>query len=237
MTNVETRPALPKPVPQPVVGLALAVTLVLVAAILFLPAGRLDWTLGWIYLGIVGISVTINWVCLLRWNPELIDRRMRHGKGTKTWDKIWAALFAPVMIAIYVVAGLEARDDVSVAFPEGGWLLGLLIFVVGSALLIGSMIVNPFFEKTVRIQTDHGHHVIDTGPYAYVRHPGYVGFVGWVLSSPLLLASVWAFVPALLAVLGIVIRTALEDRTLHAELPGYPEYAARVRYRLIPGLW
>jgi protein-S-isoprenylcysteine O-methyltransferase Ste14 len=100
-----------------------------------------------------------------------------------------------------------------------------------------SMVVNPFFEKTVRIQTDRGHRVIDTGPYAYLRHPGYVGFMGWILSTPLLLASAWAFVAALLAVVGIVIRTALEDRTLHAELPGYPEYAARVRFCLIPGVW
>jgi protein-S-isoprenylcysteine O-methyltransferase Ste14 len=113
----------------------------------------------------------------------------------------------------------------------------LAIFVPGWALAIWSMVVNPFFEKTVRIQTDHGHRVIDTGPYAYVRHPGYVGFVGWILSTPLLLASAWAFVPALLAVVGLVIRTALEDRTLHAELPGYAEYAARVRFRLIPGVW
>jgi protein-S-isoprenylcysteine O-methyltransferase Ste14 len=99
------------------------------------------------------------------------------------------------------------------------------------------MVVNPFFEKTVRIQTDNGHRVIDKGPYAYVRHPGYVGFVGWIFSTPLLLASAWAFAPALLAAVGIVIRAALEDRTLHAELPGYPEYAARVRFRLIPEVW
>jgi protein-S-isoprenylcysteine O-methyltransferase Ste14 len=173
---------------------------------------------------------------LLRWNPELIERRMRFPKGTKTRDKVWAALFAPAMVSIYVVAGLEARDGVaSVLGAE--WMLGLAIFVPGSALLTWSMVVNPFFEKTVRIQTEHGHRVIDRGPYAYVRHPGYVGFLGWIASTPLLLASAWAFLPVLLAVVGIVIRTALEDRTLHAELPGYPEYAARVRFRLIPGVW
>jgi protein-S-isoprenylcysteine O-methyltransferase Ste14 len=99
------------------------------------------------------------------------------------------------------------------------------------------MVVNPFFEKTVRIQLEHGHQVVDTGPYAYVRHPGYTGFIAWIIATPLLLCSAWAFAPALLAIIGVVIRTALEDRTLHAELPGYPEYAARVRYRLAPGLW
>ena len=107
----------------------------------------------------------------------------------------------------------------------------------GWALAIWSMVVNPFFEKTVRIQTDHGHRVIDTGPYAYMRHPGYVGFAGWMLSTPLLLASTWASIPALVSVVLLVIRTALEDRTLHEELPGYAEYASRVRFRLIPGVW
>ncbi len=183
-----------------------------------------------------GHYVAINWACLLRWNPELIDRRMRFGEGTKTWDKVWAVLYAPVMFAVYVVAGLEARDGVS-SLPAATWLVGLAIFVPGAGMLTWSMVVNPFFEKTVRIQTDRGHRVIDTGPYAYVRHPGYVGFVGWILGTPLLLASAWAFVPALLAVVGIVIRTALEDRTLTAELAGYPEYSARVCFRLIPGLW
>ena len=79
--------------------------------------------------------------------------------------------------------------------------------------------------------------MIDTGPYAHVRHPGYLGFVGWILATPLLLASAWALAPALLTITGILIRTALEDHTLHAELPGYSEYAARVRFRLIPGVW
>jgi protein-S-isoprenylcysteine O-methyltransferase Ste14 len=83
------------------------------------------------------------------------------------------------------------------------------------------MIVNPFFEKTVRIQTEHEHRVIDTGPYAYVRHPGYVGFLAWILSTPLLLASVWSFLPALLAAASLVIRTVFEDRMLQAELDGY----------------
>jgi protein-S-isoprenylcysteine O-methyltransferase Ste14 len=97
--------------------------------------------------------------------------------------------------------------------------------------------VNPFFEKTVRIQTERGHRVIDTGPYRFVRHPGYLGFFGWGLSTPLLLGSWWAFLPALLSMVSLVIRTALEDRTLREELAGYREYASKVRYRLIPGIW
>ena len=161
---------------------------------------------------------------------------MRFSRFAKAWDVVWTVLTVLAVIAIYVVTVKEARDGV---FHEPGvaWLLGLAIFTAGWTLLIWSMVVNPFFEKAVRIQTDHGHRVIDTGPYAYVRHPGYVGFVGWIISTPLLLASAWAFIPALITVLLLVIRTALEDRTLCDELPGYTEYANRVLFRLIPGVW
>jgi protein-S-isoprenylcysteine O-methyltransferase Ste14 len=222
--------------PVALVGLAVAGMGVFFAALLFVPAGRLDWALGWIYVAIVLVDVGINWACLQRWNPELIEHRMRFGQWTKTWDKVWGVLFAPVMLAIYVAAGLEARDGVP-GLPVAVWPLGLAVFAPGAAVLTWSMVVNPFFEKTVRIQTERGHRVIDTGPYAFVRHPGYVGFAGWIISAPLLLASAWSVVPSVLALVGLVIRTALEDRTLHAELPGYSEYAARVRFRLIPGVW
>lgn len=232
----ETRTDSPAPVSTARVGVAIAAMALVFATLLFVPAGRLDWMPGWVYVAIVVVNVGINVACLRRWNPELIERRMRFGKWTKSWDKVWAVLYAPVMIALYVVAGLDARDGVS-SLPGAVWPIGLAIFVLGSAMLTWSMVVNPFFEKTVRIQTDRGHRVIDTGPYAYVRHPGYVGFAGWIVSTPLLLASAQAFFPALLAVVGIVVRTALEDRTLQAELSGYPEYAARVRFRLIPGVW
>ncbi len=117
------------------------------------------------------------------------------------------------------------------------WPVGLLLFLPGTLLFAWSMGVNPFFEKTVRIQSDRGHRVIDTGPYAVVRHPGYLGFSGWCLSTPLLLGSWWAFVPALLSVAGLLLRTVLEDRTLQRELEGYAAYAQRVRHRLLPGVW
>ena len=206
------------------------------AAMLFIPAGRLDWIRGWCYVALVIAFVTFNWICLRRWNPELIDRRLRYGKGTKRWDIVWSALFAPLIIAVYVVAGLEARQG-TLSLPVVVWPVGLGIFTLASFVLVWSMVVNPFFEKTVRIQTDQGHRVIKSGPYACVRHPGYVGFTSWILATPLLLGSAWALIPAALSILAILIRTSLEDRTLRAELTGYRDYAARVRYRIIPGLW
>ena len=236
MPGVEKRSISQKTMLKVIIGLTVAALVVVFAGFVFMNASRLGWTLGWIYVGIVAATLAINLVCLRLWNPELIRRRMRVSKFSKTWDKVWAVLFGVAMIAIYVVAVIEARDRIPSA-PGAAWLLGLAIFIPGWALAIWSMVVNPFFEKTVRIQTEHGHRVIDTGPYAYMRHPGYVGFSGWMLSTPLLLASTWAFVPALISVVLLVMRTALEDRTLQKELPGYAEYAARVRFRLIPGVW
>jgi protein-S-isoprenylcysteine O-methyltransferase Ste14 len=236
MADIEMRADAPTAIPTPLIALAVVGMALVVGSLLFVPAGRLDWMLGWVYMLVLLVYVGGAWACLARWNPELVEARMHFGPGTKTWDKVWAVLYAPVMVAVYVVAGLEVRSGAPAPL-DLVWLGGLALFVPGAALLTWSMVVNPFFEKTVRIQTERGHRVIDTGPYAYVRHPGYVGFVGWMLATPLLLGSSWALVPTALAVIGIVVRTALEDRTLMAELAGYPEYAARVRYRLFPGVW
>lgn len=204
--------------------------------ILLVPAGRLKWPLGWIYIGIVVSYLGALWLLLERYNPVLIDRRKRIGKGTKTWDKIWLAVFAPVMYGVYIVAGVEARTG-SPGLPVYLWPLGFALFAGGCAILAWSMLVNPFFEKTVRIQTDHGHQVIETGPYAIVRHPGYLGLIGWMLGTPLMLTSARSFVPVALVIVGIFIRTALEDQTLRDELEGYAAYAAKVRFRLIPHIW
>lgn len=218
------------------VFMTIGALVIIFAVLVLMNAQRLGWTLGWIYVSIFATATTINLLCLGLWNPELIKRRLNPGKWVKTWDKVWAVLFGLSMIGIFVVANIEARDVVS-SGPGTTWLFGFSIFVLGWTLAIWSMTVNPFFEKTVRIQKEHGHRVIDTGPYAYVRHPGYVGFLGWIISTPLLLASVWAFIPTLTTVFLFMIRTAFEDRMLCDELPGYTEYTNRVRFRLIPGLW
>ena len=216
---------------------ASAGTLGLFAAILFLTAGRWDWGLGWLYVAVVTINFALNLAYLRRVNPGVIEHRARLGKGTKTWDKVWAWAFAPVFLAVYVIAALDAGRFGWSDMSPWLWPVGLAVFLPGSMLFTWSMAVNPFFEKTVRIQTERGHRVIQTGPYRFLRHPGYAGFLGWILSAPLLLGSWWAFLPAVLSVAVLLVRTALEDRTLRAELPGYPDYAGRVRFRLVPHLW
>lgn len=216
---------------------ATAAGLISVALIIFLPAGTFAWARGWSYVALVSVNFGFNLLYLRRVNPGLIAARARFGAGTKRWDVFWSICFAPVFCSIYVVAGLDAVRYQWTSMGENGWWLGFAIFVPGTVLFTWSMGVNPFFEKTVRIQTERGHRVIDTGPYRFVRHPGYLGFFGWCFSTPLLLGSWWAFLPATVSALAIVVRTALEDRTLKAELPGYADYARRVHYRLIPGIW
>ena len=206
-------------------------------ALLFLSAGRTNWVAGWLYLAIITINTVIKYAYLQRRNPELIAYRMRLGKGTKTWDKIWMGMFSPVFGSVYVVAGLDAGRFGWSTMPLWLWPVGFALFLSGTMLFTWSMGVNPFFETTVRIQTERGHRVIDTGPYRFVRHPGYSGFLGWILSAPLFLGSWWAFLPAILSAAFLVVRTALEDRTLREELPGYLEYAGRIRSRLIPNVW
>ena len=174
------------------------------------------------------------WVWLV--NPEVIKHRIFPGKGVETWDWVWAGVFMPTLIAIFVVAGYDIQNGWA-PLPPWVWPTGVVLFVLGGGLFHRAMAENPFFEKTVRIQSERGHHVIDTGPYRKVRHPGYVGMFAWILAGPLLLNSTWALLPTALAMISLVVRTALEDRMLHRKLQGYAEYAAHVRSRLVPGVW
>ncbi len=210
---------------------------ILLAVILFLAAGTLSWTWAWVYLAICLLTFVVNSQIMLRTSPELIAERGQP-KETKNWDKVIGGLTAPLMyILLPLVAGLDVRFGWSGHFALAWHVSGAVLQAAGLALTSWAMIVNAFFSTAVRIQTDRGHTVCRSGPYRIVRHPGYVGFSLQALSLVLLLGSWWALVPGGITVLLIVIRTALEDRTLQAELPGYPEYARDVRYRLVPGVW
>ena len=169
-------------------------------------------------------------------NHDILVHRASLKKGTEKWDWVWFAVFTPAFLAIPAVATLDAGAG---SAPLAPWTVptGLVLFFLGCAGFVRAMGENPFFEKTVRIQSERDHHVIDTGPYRFVRHPGYVGFIILVLSLPLVLDSARAFIPAGIAVASLIVRTALEDRTLRAKLPGYVDYTTRVRFRLLPRVW
>jgi protein-S-isoprenylcysteine O-methyltransferase Ste14 len=137
----------------------------------------------------------------------------------------------------YVVAGLDFRFGWSTGIMPALQFAALVVAVGGYALGTWAMAVNAYFSLVVRIQHDRGQKVVSDGPYRWVRHPGYVGTILFELAAPLLLGSWWALVPGVISALLLVVRTALEDRTLQQELDGYKQYAGEVRYRLLPGVW
>lgn len=216
----------------------IALGLALEAAILCLAVGRLDWLWAWVFLGIYLVAVVINGAFLMRTSPETIAERGHGYQQMKRWDKSVSGMWSLAQfILLPLVAGLDIRFGWTRQLDSTWHLLGSLAFAGGLALFGWAMIVNAYFSTVVRIQGERGHSVCRSGPYHYVRHPGYVGANLQSLAIPFLLGSLWALLPALAAIVAMVIRTALEDRTLQAELPGYREYAHDVRFRLIPGIW
>lgn len=213
------------------VGLAVFV------ALLFLPAGRLDWPAGWLYFGLLQVGWWTNYALVARRNPDLLRRREKEGEGTPDWDRRVQHPIRLSVLAVFVVAGLDAVRYGWSAAPPWLWVAGAALHVGGYALLTWSMVVNAHFEGSVRLQKELGHRVCDRGPYRIVRHPGYVGFSFLMLAIPAVLGSLWAFAPAVLGVGFLAARTAMEDRFLLANLDGYTDFARRVRHRLVPGLW
>ena len=212
--------------------------LLMTALLLFLAAGTLKWPLAWLQLVLYTVSVLFQGLLLGRINPALLAERSALQKGTKKWDIFMLSVGVGLLpLVAWLVAGLDFRFGWSTPMPGWQIALGVFFWVLGYALIIWAMTVNAFFSTSVRIQEERGHHVIDRGPYGVVRHPGYVGAIIFQLATPFLLSSWWALIPSVLSALIYVIRTALEDRTLQNELPGYREFTKRTRYRLLPGIW
>ncbi len=207
------------------------------AATLFIPAGRLDWAMGWALVGIYAGWVGASALLLIPTSPELLVERASRRKGMKTWDIVLLSIVGLTTLAKHIVAGLDTRFGWTPGVPLALQIGALVIAALGYALGTWAMTANAFFSKIVRIQDDRDHTVATGGPYRYVRHPGYSGTLVFELATPIMLSSLWALIPGVIAALLTVVRTALEDRTLHEELNGYEEYARRVRYRLLPGIW
>jgi protein-S-isoprenylcysteine O-methyltransferase Ste14 len=208
-----------------------------VAATLFIPAGRLDWAMGWALVGIYAIWVSATALIMIPKCPDLLAERASRRKGVKIWDAVLLSIVGLTTMAKYILAGLDLRFGWTVHIPLALQVTALAIAALGYALMTWAMAENAFFSTIVRIQEDRGHTVVTGGPYRYVRHPGYTGTIAFELATPIMLGSLWALIPGGLAVLLTIIRTAFEDKTLHDELSGYPEYAQQTRYRLLPGAW
>jgi len=205
--------------------------------LVFLPAGRLDWAPGWIFVGFLFVTYGITAAILLRVNPVIFRARSRFQPGTQRWDLILLSLMLPAMVAEIPLATLDAGRMRWSAVPLAVVVLGYALLAGGIAFGGWAQAVNRFFEPGVRLQRERGQHVITDGPYRFVRHPGYVSALMIFAGLALALASWWALIPAAWAGALLVVRTRWEDALLRAELEGYADYARRTRYRLLPGLW
>ena len=213
--------------------------LAIMLVLLFVPAGTLAWPAGWILLIEFSIASALITRWLLRHNPALLEERMTPliQRDQKPWDKVLMTAFLLLWCAWLVVMSLDAArfgwSHVSL------WLqaFGAIAIAVGMYITFLTMRANTFASPVVKIQAARGHRVVSDGPYAIVRHPMYGGSLLLVAGIPLLLGSWWGLAMALVIVLLLAVRAVMEERTLMAELPGYTDYAARVRYRIIPGVW
>jgi protein-S-isoprenylcysteine O-methyltransferase Ste14 len=257
--------------------------------LLFWAAGTIAWVRAWFLLGLWAVTLTVNLMLLLWANPDVVAARMKRQRGAARFEWVMLPLFILAVLAIPVVAGLDAvryawtsiaswtiwpgdivhatgyafvllarvvtrvfipavlanpivigLDVVRYAWTSiPAWTMwpAIVAHVMGDALMLWAMVVNPHLEGVVRIQSERGHRVVAKGPYSIVRHPMYVGLILLLAGIPLLLGSGWAFLPVGVGVVLLVIRTALEDRMLRKELPGYEEYARKTIYRLVPGVW
>jgi protein-S-isoprenylcysteine O-methyltransferase Ste14 len=227
----------PKPMSR-TVAIAYAIGLPLaLLALVFLPVGHLDWAPGWFFIAFVIVGFSASALILARVNPAIYRARSRFQPGTKRWDIILLWLMLPAMVAEVPLATLDAGRMLWSDVPRFIVVVGYVLLGASMALTTWAQAVNRFFEPGVRLQRERGQHVIRSGPYAFVRHPGYVGALMMFVGIPLALGSWWGLIPAAWASAILILRTSWEDALLHAELDGYEDYAQRTRFRLVPGIW
>lgn len=219
--------------------ISLVIWICAIGAALFVPAGTLDWRGGWIFMAEILLSSAASIAWLAKYDPGLLKERVGSPvqKGQPLWDKVLVLVMLLAWYGWMVLMALDVkRWHVSDAPP---WLtyLGALLIPLGVIVVLRTFRENSFAAPVVRIQDERGQRVIDTGPYAIVRHPMYAGGFLYLLGTPLVLGS-WLGLAALPAIMGLlIVRIFIEEAALRTGLPGYSEYATRVRYRLIPGVW
>ncbi len=227
----------PKTPSKPKMILQAIITILFGLAAIFVPAGTLKWTEAWLFIILYAVAVTAAIFWMKKKAPDLLKERMKKKKDAKSWDKIFMAIYSTTLIFTLILPGLDAVRFHWSTVPLIAKILAFIGYIPGGWIAFWAMKENAFLSDVVRIQEDRGHTVCTKGPYKYVRHPMYVGTITAMICIPMVLGSFWALIPAVLIAILFVVRTAMEDRTLMEELPGYREFAARVRYRLLPGIW
>ena len=220
--------------------IGMAAYLLLAPVLMFLAAGTTRWPMAWLYVALMLAASVGSRLLVWRKSPETLRERakMTSGENVQPWDR-WmmpvVGLVGPVVSV--VVAGLDRRWGWSPAVPLGWQWVAAVLVAAAIGLSVWAMVVNAYFSAVARLQTDRGQRVVSGGPYAWVRHPSYAGAVLTSVAMPVMLGTLWAWLPQLLVGAVLVARTALEDRMLREGLDGYAEYAERVRWRLAPWVW
>jgi protein-S-isoprenylcysteine O-methyltransferase Ste14 len=205
--------------------------------ILFISAGRINYWQGWLYATINIISVLLNSFAISN-NKELAEERSTIKADTKLWDKKILGLSVIILIITYIVTGLDSgRFHWTTGFHWSINAIGIVLILWGEVIFLIAQKQNKFFSSVMRIQTDRGHTVCDTGIYNIIRHPAYFGTIVTAIGIPLILGSLWGFIPSIISIVLTLIRTSLEDKTLINELNGYREYSLKTRYKLFPYIW
>ena len=212
------------------------ITFLFLLSMFFAAAGSLKWPNAWVFLSLYFFYVAMIFIYLKKHNPDLLKERLNRKKTPKPWDRIVMFVYLIFLCSVIIISGLDFRFQWS-KVPLWGIIAGFIGLIPAAAIISLAMRENTYLSDVVRIQQDRGHQVCSTGPYKLVRHPMYVGVINMVLMMPLVLGSLYAFIPAGLTATAFVVRTALEDKTLKAELSGYLEYAQKTRFRLLPGIW
>ena len=217
--------------------LQLLVLVAVQAILLFVSAGTWHWPTTWWYLGLYLGMLAAAAVIMIPRRPEVIAERGKGTQGGKTWDLWITRLMSIPSLGLLILAGLDQRWNWTPPLPLWVFSLGVIAFVIGYGIVLWAMYTNQYFSQVVRIQTERGHVAVTEGPYRIVRHPGYCGMLTSFLGAVLLLDSIYGLACFALYLILVVTRTAFEDRTLQAELPGYAGYAQHTKYRLLPGVW
>jgi protein-S-isoprenylcysteine O-methyltransferase Ste14 len=222
---------------KPLIIIRVVFTILFMLALIFVPAGTLKWTEAWLFIFLYFSATTWSIILMKRHSPGLLRERMSRKKDVKSWDKkfMWAYLIT--LIPLAVLPGLDAVRFQWSKVPLIVQVGAFIGFFPAMGIIFWAMKENAYLSDAVRIQKDRGHKVCTTGPYRYVRHPMYAGVILIMVCFPLFMGSLFSLIPAVIIAILFLFRTALEDKTLQEELPGYKEYAQKVRYHLVPGVW
>jgi protein-S-isoprenylcysteine O-methyltransferase Ste14 len=196
-----------------------------------------NWVMGWVFMFLtLGIS-SVEMIALNIKNPQLIRERMKPGGQAKPFDRILSKIVIIFGAVYLIVAGLDRRFSWSLQLPLVIQIIASVVYTLGLCFSYWAMHVNSFFSSVVRIQADRGQTVCKEGPYRIVRHPGYAGALLSYWLMPLVLSTLWVYVPVVIVTGLMILRIVLEEKTLKEELPGYVQYTKETKYRIIPGIW